>query len=122
MCLVGKHKTKRVYREVPMMPRLRKILVRAYDAAPKGQVMVASVDSQNLTRDAERHVHAAGLVVWKKPYQAMRSSCENDWKQRGVAEPTYCTWLGHSSAVSRRHYVSPTEAEFEAITGPGSPR
>lgn len=36
--------------------------------------------------------------------------------QHGVAEATYAAWKGHSPAVSRKHYVAPTEAEYEAIT------
>ncbi len=56
------------------------------------------------------------LEAWPKPFQSMRSSCENDWKQKHVAEATYCVWLGHSPTVSRKHYVAPTEAEFEAIS------
>ncbi len=46
----------------------------------------------------------------------MRSSCENDWKASGIAEPTYTAWLGHSATVSRQHYVAPTEAEFDRVT------
>ncbi len=47
-----------------------------------------------------------------------RTSCENDWKQKHVAEATYCVWLGHSPTVSRKHYVAPTDNEFEAVSGP----
>ncbi len=46
---------------------------------------------------------------------SMRSSYENEWKQRGVAEATYCAWLGHSPKVSREHYVAPTNDEYQAI-------
>jgi len=44
----------------------------------------------------------------------MRVSRENDWKLAGFAEATYTKWLGHSETVSRQHYVSPTDAEFDA--------
>ena len=47
----------------------------------------------------------------------MRSSRENEWKEKRVAEATYAAWLGHSPTVSRKHYVAPTETEFAAITG-----
>ena len=53
---------------------------------------------------------------WPKFFQAMRSSCENDWKTAGLAEPTYTAWLGHSATVSRQHYVAPTAAEFDRVT------
>ena len=47
----------------------------------------------------------------------LRSSCENDWKTRNVAEPTYATWLGHDPSISRKHYVSPTDQEYARVTG-----
>ena len=42
----------------------------------------------------------------------------DDWnpERAGIAEPTCCAWVGHSSMVSRKHYVSPTEAEFALVT------
>ncbi len=46
----------------------------------------------------------------------MRSSCENDWKEQGFAEATYCAWIGHDPKVSRKHYVAPTEAEYARVT------
>ena len=59
---------------------------------------------------------AAGLKPWPKFYNALRSSCEQDWKAGGIAEPTYCAWVGHGAGVSRGHYTSPMESEFSAIT------
>ena len=53
---------------------------------------------------------------WPDFYQAMRTSCENQWKASGVAEATYTAWLGHDRSVSRKHYVAPTEAEYDAVT------
>ena len=52
---------------------------------------------------------------WPRVYQAMRVTCENGWKLDGFSEPTYTAWIGHSPAVSRKHYVSPTDAEFAAV-------
>lgn len=69
----------------------------------------------NLYRRGQAVLANAKVIEWPKLFQAMRSSCENDWKQKGVAEATYCAWLGHSPKVSREHYVAPTEAEYEAI-------
>ena len=55
-------------------------------------------------------------ALWPDFFQAMRSSCENQWKAAGVAEATYAAWLGHDPSVSRKHYVAPTEAEYDAVT------
>ena len=48
-------------------------------------------------------------------FQSLRSSCENDLKCAGIAEATFSKWMGHSPAVSRMHYTSPTDAEFAAV-------
>ncbi|MCH8165392.1 MAG: hypothetical protein IH889_07265 [Planctomycetes bacterium] len=116
VCLVGNHKTRCSYREVPICPRLYDILLGVFDSATDGAVTITGLSPNNLTRLGQRIVQSAGLTPWPKLYQAMRSSCENDWKQGGVAEATYCTWAGHSPTVSRKHYVAPTEAEYEAIS------
>ncbi len=60
---------------------------------------------------------AAGLKQWPKYFNALRSSCEQDWKEDGHAEPTYCRWIGHGPKVSQDHYVSPLDTEFAQATG-----
>ncbi len=93
-------------RVVPIPKRLYKLLVRAFDAAPEGQVTVTGLKRNNLIRNAQKIAEAAGLKPWPKLYQSLRSSCENDWKLRGIAEPTYSAWLGHSPKVSRERLSS----------------
>lgn len=118
LCLVGNSKTKRVYREVPVCPRLDDILSKAFTAAPEGAMTITGLSPNNLTRNGQRIVRAAGLEPWPKLFQSLRSSCENAWKVAGIAEPTYTAWAGHSAPVSRRHYVSPTPDEFAAVSQP----
>lgn len=113
ICLVAE-KT-RMYREVPISPQLAYILAEAHRG---GSETVADLLSYtNLTRLMQGHVRAAGLRPWSKLYQSLRSSCENDWKEQGIAEATYSVWIGHSVKVSRANYVSPLLTEFEAVTG-----
>ncbi len=88
----------------------------AYHAAEAGQVTIAGLTAHSLTRTGAAHVKAAGLTPWPKHFQAMRSSCENDWKTSGIAEPTYTAWAGHSAIVSRKNYVAPLDTEYEVIT------
>jgi integrase len=105
----------RTYREVPICGRLVQILTEAFNAARPGSFSVSGLSGHNLYRQAERYCKAAGLRKWPNFFQSMRSSCENDWKVKGLAEPTYTTWLGHSAKVSREHYVAPTDAEFAVV-------
>lgn len=106
------------HRVVPIAPRLHELLAEAFNDLPDGATRIVAIAPNNLTREGKAIVKAAGVKPWPKLFQALRSSCENDWKQGGVAEATYCAWAGHSTAVSRGHYVSPTDAEFEAIAKP----
>lgn len=116
VCVVGNHKTKRKYREIPICPRLYDLLIAARSVID-GMATVSSIlTSADVLGRAQRIVVAAGVTPWPRMFQSMRSSCENDWKQQGVAEATYCAWLGHSPRVSREHYVEPMDSEFDAIT------
>lgn len=106
------------YREVPICGELMTILLEAFDQAPEGaERIVAPITENNLERDLTKICEAAGVKPWRKLYQSLRSSCENDWKMRGIAEATYCKWVGHSPDVSRGHYAAPQDAEFDVVTG-----
>ena len=101
-----------LYRVIPIVPALHELLVRTDRSRPT----VSGLSPNNLVRDARKIAEAAGIEPWADFFQAMRSSCENAWKANGVAEATYAAFLGHDPSVSRRHYVHPTEAEYDALT------
>jgi integrase len=105
-----------MYRVVPMCPKLHDVLLDVFSKAAEGADTITGLSANNITRQGKMQVKAAGLTPWPKLYQALRSSCENDWKQSSIAEATYCTWMGHSATVSRAHYVAPTDAEFAIVT------
>jgi len=121
-------KKTRMHRVLPISPRLFEILDEAYVNAANGAGTVTGLSEHNLTRLGKEIVstpraddaNPPNVTPWPKLYQALRASCENDWKTAGVAEPTYAAWLGHSPTVSRRHYVSPTDQEFAAIAFPSA--
>ena len=118
LLVMGCHKGSKPYRfrEVPICPDLYDVLLAAFDAAADGQVTVCGLNENNLTRHGQAHIKAAGMTPWPKTFQALRSSCENDWKVNGTAEATYAAWSGHGETVSRKHYTSPTDIEFAAIS------
>jgi integrase len=108
--------TKTQRRETPICPALYDHLLARFAECEPGQEFVSGERGNNLPRSIGYAQKAAG-VYWPKTFQPLRASCENDWKMAGVAEPTYLSWVGHSTVVSRGHYVTPTEREFAAITG-----
>lgn len=102
------------YRLVPIVKRLETILLEAYDAAPAGQqtVVAGDVGGSNIYHRLYQIFEASGVPRFRDPFNALRASRENAWKEAGVAEPTYLAWMGHGQVVSRAHYVEPTPAEF----------
>lgn len=108
------------FRMVPMVPRLFDILTAVKAASPIGSTLVCgdSMSRAGVNRSGQRYIKAAGLKPWRLLYIALRKSCEDDFKANGIAEATYTAWLGHGPEVSRQHYVTPTEGEYERITRP----
>ena len=115
ICVVGQHKKKRIYRELPIRPLLYRLLLRAFGAAEDGAVTITGLTRNNVIRNGQKFAKAAGLRPWSAFYQAMRSSYENDLKMKGIPEVTYTAWIGHSPNTSRKHYVTPTDQEFAAV-------
>lgn len=105
------------YREVPISRELYDALTETLALAAPGQDRVVPLSGNNCNKMIFRAMDKAQVSRWRKPYQSLRSSCENDWKEMGVAEATYCAWLGHSTRVSRDHYAAPTDREYRQITG-----
>ncbi|MHC4141287.1 MAG: hypothetical protein ACYSUF_05160 [Planctomycetota bacterium] len=87
-------RTSQTYREVPILGRLERLLTTALAAAKDGAFSVSGLSGHNLYRRAKGY-------------------CK---KVKGIAEDTYTKFLGHSKAVAREHYTSPTDAEFALVT------
>lgn len=110
------------YREIPIVPALRTILAKQCAESVDGEELVVpnrQVSRNNVRERFLKIVKRAGLERWPKLFQTLRSSRENQWKAEGVAEATYAAWLGHSIAVSRKHYVQPLDSEFDKAAGGG---
>ena len=95
---------------------LHKLLLTAFESVQDESAPISGVPENNVTRNAQIIVRNAELDPLPRLFQSLRSSCENDLKQQGIAEVTYARWLGHSPEVSRMHYTSPTDQEFAAVS------
>ncbi len=58
--IMGNAKRSRTHRVVPICPRLYKILIRAFEAAPAGQAAICGLSAHNPTRHADEHIARAG--------------------------------------------------------------
>ncbi len=106
---------------VPITADLLPILQEAFDAAPEGTVNIVTLGSHrsNLHRGLETIIKRAGLVPWDDLMQTLRRSAETDYA-RIHPQHAVSKWIGHSMAVSERHYMQITDDLIDAaVNAPG---
>ena len=108
-------------RIVPITADLFPILQAAFDAAPEGTVNIVPLGSHrsNLHRGLEKFIKRAGLTPWDDLFQTLRRSAETDFA-RTHPQHAVSKWIGHSMAVSERHYLQVTDDLLDtAVNAPG---
>lgn len=107
---------KKKKRPVPIVPELRPLLVDCIEAAPDGAEYVF-----NQARPSANKTYRSVLLgiiekspheQWPKLWQNLRASCRTDWLE-DFPEHIVNAWLGHTSAVGRKHYNRVPEDAFE---------
>ena len=113
-------KTDKAERYVPLFPELREHVEKLFDAAEPGTKHVI-----NKSRDPETNwrttfakiVRRAGLKIWERPFQNLRSSRETELVERfPVHVVTY--WLGNSPTIATKHYLQVRDTDFETASQP----
>jgi len=121
-------KTKRygkASRVVPLFPELRPFLDEAFSMAGDGEKwvvpMLSGRPSKNLGTTFKKIIRRAGVTVWPKPFQNLRSSLQTELEQRF---PTYvvCAWLGNTPTIAHKHYLTVTDNHFETALQAGDSR
>jgi integrase len=102
-------------RLVPIFPELRPYLEAAFDSAEPGTewVIVGCRDTTvNLRSQLCRIIRRAGLNVWPKLWQNLRSTRETELAE---AYPLHLVvkWLGNSQQVAAKHHLQVTDTHFE---------
>ena len=69
----------------------------------------------NLHRGLEKIIQRAGLSRWDDLYQTLRRSAETDFA-RTNPQHAVSKWIGHSMAVSEKHYLQVTDSLIDAAT------
>ena len=110
-------------RVVPIFPKLRRYLDEAFSLKPDESAewvipMLAGQPSKNLGTTFKRIIRRAGVDVWPKPFQNLRSSCQTELEQDC---PTYvvCQWLGNTPAIANKHYLTVTEEHYSKAAQSG---
>ena len=105
----GKH------REMPVVPKLYRILSEAFEMAADGAEQIVTLSTNNLHRTLEKILERAGVERWGDLFQALRASCETQLSETCPGH-AIASWLGHSRKVSRKHYLMVSDEIFAMAT------
>ncbi len=99
-------------RMVPITPQLMDLLQARYDDSDEGEQYLVSIRGQGrISRQVKSICANAGVQLWARLWQTLRSSCEKEW---AMTFPQYAVskWIGHSITVSGRHYANEVPDEL----------
>ena len=110
-------------RIIPLFPELRAELEALWDLVPEGEssyVIARNRNPNTLRKRIERVVFYAGLPLWERLIQNMRSSRAKEiFREFGqIAERE---WIGHSTATAQERYLHILEAEYDRAAGTRPP-
>lgn len=101
-------------RLVPLFPELQPYLEDCFELAEDGAEYLITqyrkMDTSYSTLLA-KHVRAAGLTTWPKPWQNLRSTRETELVERFPIH-VVCAWIGNSQVVAQKHYLQVTDDHF----------
>lgn len=105
-------------RTVPIEPKLMELLIARYNEMEEGETYLTDISGQgNMTRWVEKITAAAGVELWPRLWQTLRSSREKHW---AMTYPQYVVsyWMGHSIEMSGKHYANAVPDEiYERVSG-----
>ncbi|MFN0132716.1 MAG: tyrosine-type recombinase/integrase [Phycisphaerales bacterium] len=104
-------------RTVPVVPRLRVILEAALREREPEIEEIITLSTNNLHRTVVEAITGAGLTRWADLFQTLRRSAETDFAMMGVPQHAVSAWIGHSVAVSVRHYLQVPSELYEKAAG-----
>ncbi len=102
-------------RMIPLFPELRPHLEAVFDEAEPGTIHVIEkhrIASDNLRTTLGRVCNQAGVQLWDRPFQNMRSSRETELTQEHPLHVAVA-WIGNSQAIAAKHYLQVTDADFD---------
>ena len=108
------HHEGRESRQVPIFPELLPHLEEAFELADEGdEFVITRYRSQdaNLRTQLQKIIRRAGLEVWQKPWQNLRSSRETELVETFPVHVA-AAWLGNTEAVVNKHCLHVTDAHF----------
>jgi integrase len=119
-CEKTHHHEGREWREIPFFPELMVHIHEAWEAAAAGaeMVVVQYRAHQNLGPVLKKIIAKAGLEVWPKPFQNLRSTRETELAKEYPIH-VVCSWLGNTNRVAMEHYLQVTDEDYRRAAAGG---
>jgi integrase len=104
-------------RVIPIFPDVEAHLVNAFHAPDRDDIFVfKKLRGDNLATTGRKWIERAGVTLWGKTWQNLRSSCETDLAGSFPIH-VVCAWIGNSVSVAMRHYLQVTDDHFATACG-----
>lgn len=108
-------------RLVPIFPKLKPLLLAAFEVADDKNGLVVSLFRKKpgfspRTR-MNQIIESAGIKPWPKTFTNCRATCDTELRQRGVPDYKVDAWLGHSLTVAKKHYLQIVPSDYELAAG-----
>lgn len=71
----------------------------------------------NLRTRFEQIIRKAGLQLWPKLFQNLRSTRQTEMSIQSYATHIVCAWIGNTEAVANKHYFQVPDSEFDRAAG-----
>ena len=122
-CPKTEHHKGKASREIPLFPELRPYLEEAFELAEAGGspfVITRYRDAAgNLRTELLRIIRRAGLEPWERMFHNLRASRQNELAAK-LPIHIVCAWIGNSALIAQKHYLTVTDADFEAAAAGGA--
>ncbi len=103
-------------RQIPLFPELVPVLGGLRDRAGMEEFLFPGLrrfSDANLRKRMGQLIRLAGIPIWPKLFQNLRSSRQTELEER-FPRKTVCEWMGNSEQVADQHYLQVREEHFEA--------
>ena len=113
------HHAGRSSRIIPLFPELLPLLNEVWDnlSEEAGEFVITRYrdTNANLRTRLTRIIERAGLEVWPKLFQNLRSTRETELAEQYPIH-VVCQWLGNTQAIAAKHYLQVTDAHFQSAS------
>jgi integrase len=117
-CIKTEHHVGKDTRQIPIfaeiMPHLQEVFDQAQDGAQK--VITRYNGRANLRNVFMSILAKAGLNIWPKMFQNLRSTRETELAGQYPLH-VVCYWMGNSQPVAAKHYLQITDDHFKSAVG-----